>query len=374
MSLQTIMLADSPTGLWRFDDAALTAGKLVDQSGNGNGLTVTGAPTLNAVAPPATYSGAAKAIGLGTGIGSSTDVFAWTPGATIGVPFTVETWWYMTSQGSANAGGYLWGSRSPEYGCAGGVACAGQNSPREGMNFDIGDNSAGWYALAQGPRSPTQLGVWHHSVYVLTATGWLTYLDNNLLASGALTPTNAHLADTGRPLVWGYWKGGGAAADYRFNGYLWYAAIYPTALSAARVTARWNEVGAPAPAQYAFAASPPKTAGPLARSVGANTVKTEGPISKTAQCGAVAATGSALHVMSVTTVKTEGPSVRRLTIPTLSPLVRPALVVHAISSSTIKSINSAGRLLRIPFASSAASSPPPSSGQIWPRGSKNTAG
>jgi hypothetical protein len=240
-SYQATVLADSPAGYWRLGDGS--GAVATDQSGNNRAGTYLAGVTLGQ--PGALIDADASALFDGvTGAVTVPDV-----GLDLGDVVTVEAWIRLLA---ANATGTVLSKGANAYGL---TITAGVPS------FDKSEVAA----IVSATVNLNDLG-WHHVVATKNGATNVIYVDG-VDRSGAVT--NLTLADTAIALQIGRLSGGTSP----LRAYLDEVAVYPTALSAARVLAHVNAgraiyAGAaaiPSRGQYAAVLVNPGVASPPTR-------------------------------------------------------------------------------------------------------------
>ena len=216
---RTAVLADSPSLFWRLGEASGTA---VDDAGSASrdGTLLAQTATLGQAGALASEKDTALALSVGV-ITANTAV----PGPST---FSVEAWFKSTS----TTGGRILG-----FGDA-----AGSNpsttvdrqlylSPDGKVRFGVGSSKT-----TVASTAALNNGAWHHVVGTFTNgnNGMKLYVDGTLQGSGTSNPVN----------LTGYWRAGAEQMsgwagnpDQYFDGTLDELAVYPTALSQARITA-----------------------------------------------------------------------------------------------------------------------------------------
>ena len=212
------VLADAPTDFWRLDEP--NGNDVRDFTGNND---LVAQPGVSRGASGATTDGDAASTFNGTTTG-----FASTPSPIVGPQtFSEEAWFKTTS----TAGGKIVGFGDQSTG-------ASLNYDRHLYQSPDGHVTFGVYAGGdRGLTSPTALndGQWHQVVGTLSSAGMRLYVDGQLVGSNGTTAA--------QNIVNGYWRVGG---DSSWSGSPWFTgaidevSIYPTALSAARVSAHYS--------------------------------------------------------------------------------------------------------------------------------------
>jgi RHS repeat-associated protein len=216
------ILSDSPTLYYRLDDSSGTVAR--DSSGNGRDATYQSGITLGVAGAVANDTDTAV---QGSGSRSIAGFAAGTGLPTGNAPRTVEAWFKTTATGKQ------------------GLVTYGTQTNTQAFGLDI--------------LSPTQLFVftwnndvsftapstitnntWHDAVAVYDGAGHVTvYLDGAPLGTATLAGTTLNTVVSAQGLV----MGSEMTGSVPFNGSLDEVAVYPTALSAARVLAHWQASG-----------------------------------------------------------------------------------------------------------------------------------
>lgn len=216
------VLADVPVAYWKLNETSGTAA--ADSSGNALAGTYTGGYTLGS-APPSNAPGAVLLNG------SSGYVNCGTPAAlNLTAAWTLEAWIYLTAtpNGSGIISEAYTGSGNVLYALAFSTAAAGGGSTLM-CGFYTG---SAWKAVA-GPTP--SLNAWHHAVATWDGTTLLLYLDGAQVASFA--PGVAPVAGNNGIYLGRRWD---TTTSPYFPGRIAAAAIYGSALSAARVSAHYS--------------------------------------------------------------------------------------------------------------------------------------
>ena len=217
------VLADTPLAFWKLNEATGTAA--ADSSGNALAGTYTGGYTLGA-APPSNAPGAVLLNG------STGYINCGTPAAlNITAAWTLEAWIYLTS--TPNGAGiiceaFTGAGNNVLYAMSFSTA-AGATASTLMAGFYTG---SAWKAVA-GPTP--SLNAWHHACATWDGTTLLLYLDGAQVAS--LVPGVAPVAGNNGIYVGRRWDASGAPY---FPGRMASAAIYGTALTAARISAHYS--------------------------------------------------------------------------------------------------------------------------------------
>ena len=239
MSYDSIILADSPTVYWPLNETTGTT--ITDATGNGNGGTYVGSPTLNQT---------------GIGDGSGAVLFAsassqYAKGTTVLQSTTnnwsVECWVKLNASSSGNTDGMFVhnGNNGPGGGAGWGVGLHGGT----GLEYYLAhvDAVAMSYTFADF--------LWHHVVLVRNAGTAAAWVDN--VQTGNTT--------TEAPGAPGNFAGLTVAAEAQLaTGYARFvdatiakAAIYPVALSTTQISNHFNGItGGPDPAVLRTLSSP----------------------------------------------------------------------------------------------------------------------
>ncbi len=237
--------ADSPDYRWRFDEASGTSA--VDTGGNDD-LTLLPDATRNVAGAMSTDTDTATRFAGSTATNTvPAQPNFWGPGPQ---SFSLEAWVNTTS----TAGGQIIGFGNSNTG----RSSANTSDRKLYMTAD------GTVHLGVRPDFGTRVtvhsaaglndGNWHHLVGTLGPDGLRLYVDGTLAAANA-TVTEAQV-------FWGYWRVGGdrlalwpdAPAQEAISATLDEVAVYPRALTAARVAAHWTasgRAGGPPPANLA---------------------------------------------------------------------------------------------------------------------------
>lgn len=217
MSLRQQIMQDSPAGYWPLDETSGTTA--FDRSGNGRNGTYTGAVTLNArdVLP------GAKGPDFAGGYVSLGDLAAWSSHAGASGVITLEAFVLGDSY-------------------AGGNETILSKRVMGSYEWTLYGNLAGIMEAATGPMVASifsgglVVGRLHHVAYTYNRATPLSilYLDGVELARQ--TSFSGNSSDTGASA-----RIGGAGVDTApFDGGIAHAAIFPTALSAARIKAHYE--------------------------------------------------------------------------------------------------------------------------------------
>jgi hypothetical protein len=215
------VLADTPNGYWKLDEAS---GNLADSSGNSLTLTANGSPTYG---------------GTGPGTGNKCLTFVSTssqyltasdPGsspADLGNVFTLECWYKRSAV--QNQYQYLFSKGVNTY------ALRIENDNK--FHLDNQDN----ISVGSSTTTLTDTASWHHMVCVRSgsATNQTFFYIDGIDVTGAISSTT--LTDGNNTFTVG------AKSDDTFtlDGSLSNCAIYPTALTPARVDAHYAAMFAP---------------------------------------------------------------------------------------------------------------------------------
>lgn len=219
-SYSAAVLADTPLGFWRLDETtgALTA---LDSSGNGRALTVSSPPTMGVASLLTGDADACMTFAAGSSqYLNSTNTTNLPTGA---AAITLECW--IKISGAPGATQFI-------------LDCGDRSVATHHLVLAI--TSSRTIQLANGATTITSAalstGAPHHLVGTYDGTNLRLYVDG-ALAAGPTAATNA-LAYTGNSLAVG--SQSGATPGSYFSGQIDEAAIYNTALSAARVTAHYS--------------------------------------------------------------------------------------------------------------------------------------
>lgn len=224
-SYPAVVLADAPLGWWRLNESS-GATSFADSSGNSHALTISGTPTFGATPPPGTGGGAV------TFTGSQYASVATPSWFSAGSAWTLEAWVKTTS---ATGMGIL--TRDDIAEAASGADRMIQLELSSGKPATELFNGSTNFVVA---ASAIADGGWHHLAVTYGANTGTVYVDGTSVGTCSLT---APLGSGGHsPLVLGavYHSNFGNSFDRFFNGSIADAAIYPTALSATRITAHYN--------------------------------------------------------------------------------------------------------------------------------------
>lgn len=220
-------VADSPFLLYRFNETSGTSA--ADSSGNGRAGTLQGGAATGRV-PGSCAANASPALSLnGTTAYVSSAATQTNPNV-----FSTEIW-FTTSTGTSK-GGWLIGFSSLQTGASGTVDRQLYLTDAGALVFGVTSGGTKRSISAAGPYND---GGWHQAVATMSSAGMRLYVDGALRASAAYT-TGANFT--------GYWRVGYDAiptgwpnrpANTYFSGLIDNAAVYPTALTAAQVSARF---------------------------------------------------------------------------------------------------------------------------------------
>ena len=270
------VLADSPSLYWRYNETS--GGTLSDESTGGNAAFLLGTRTpattpaalLNDSSPAMTFDGA-------SGYGYQAQPQADAPA------FTVETWFKTTTLTGGKIVGF------------------GNNTTRLSGNYDRhvymrndGRLTFGVFTTAVQTVTSTAAyndGQWHHVVASQGTGGMALYVDGVRVGSNAVTTVRNYL---------GYWRVGGdnlngwptRPTSNFFAGSIDETAVYPTQLSAARVSAHYQASGRVAAGDTTAPSAP---TGLTATASGSNVA-----LSWTASTDNVGVTGYTVHRSSTT--------------------------------------------------------------------------
>ncbi len=225
----TTVLGDSPAAYWRLGEGAGTV--MSDASPNGSNGTYSGAMTQSQVGAIVGDSNTATQFTGGHAVAPSTSslsitgalsIEAWIKwaAAPTGVQIIVEKGDGATLTNTAYALGYI-----PSLGF--------------GLYVYIGNN---YYSVVVS--NPPPAGQWSHVVGTRTASGSLSLYENgSLVATSSDSGGSLNTVSTSVGVA-----GTAGTAVYPFNGTLDEVAIYPSALTSAKVTNHWSAAGPPATA------------------------------------------------------------------------------------------------------------------------------
>lgn len=211
-SYATEILADSPALYWKCDETSGTT--LVDSSGNGRDGTLTGSYALAGAVVQG--SSGRPSLNLTGGYAS------WTPGVSLTGPYTVTCLINPSNLGSSPL---LAGARaSGDFSWQMGLTTSGGNG--------VAGTGAGWLTTGAGLNvalANSQVRVMH---YVVTATDYFWYCDGSQRGSGSYSSGTPLVFDATHTVHLG-WNGRGG--EPTFQGLVSDFAIFPSALSAARI-------------------------------------------------------------------------------------------------------------------------------------------
>ncbi|WP_461036700.1 CBM96 family carbohydrate-binding protein [Streptomyces mayteni] len=224
------VLADNPLLYWRFDETANNFAS--DLSGNGNNGVHRGGPQRG-VTPGAVPGPDAASVGH-----DGADSYTYTDRSFSGMTrFSVETWFRTTT----TQGGKLVGL---------GNRTLQPSTVRDNNLYMLNDGRLSFGIINGANRVITGSGRyndgrWHHVVGSVGTNGMRLYVDGQQVASNT--------SYTSARNVTGYWRAGGDSlvnwanrpASDHFAGQLDETAVYPTQLSAARVTAHYQAASLP---------------------------------------------------------------------------------------------------------------------------------
>jgi hypothetical protein len=218
MSYGNTVLADTPTMYWRLNETTST---FADSSGNAHPATYSagtqGSTALNS------DTGAASVLLAGTGIIATLAYAAAIPQTG---PFTIDCLVQFTALPSGAS--YHFICNGPAHAGWG----AGIQDIDKGLYtlFGVADNfSTGWPLMSTGTT--------YHMAWVIDTTPQvLFYLNGTAYGTSSLGAEISNTTD-------GISLGAGNAGSDALKGYLSDVAIYPSALSAARVLAHYNAIG-----------------------------------------------------------------------------------------------------------------------------------
>lgn len=212
------VIQDNPVGYWRLGEPSGTTA--ADATGNGHGGTYTGGYTLAQAGALARDTDGAVALNGSTGYVTVPNHAAWDlPG-----DFTVECWVKLATTAPA---------RQTFVGHDNGAG----NNPKWMFWLESGQLNF-FHHIANtltypvtGAWSPT-VGVWYHLAVTRSGNNYVIYVDGTSFATG----TNA----VAIPAATAALEIGRAEANFYLSGSIDEVAIYPTALSGARITAHRN--------------------------------------------------------------------------------------------------------------------------------------
>ncbi|TDC24199.1 DNRLRE domain-containing protein [Streptomyces sp. 8K308] len=224
------VLADSPLLYWRYDETANNFAS--DASGNGNNGVHRGGPQRG-VTPGAVPGPEAAAIGH-----DGVDSYTYSDRSFSGLQrFTVETWFRTTTTSGGKLIGF--GNRTLQ-----------PSTARDNNLYMLNDGRLSFGIINNGNRVITSSGRyndgrWHHVAASVGANGMRLYVDGQQVASNFFYTTARN--------VTGYWRAGGDSlvnwsnrpTSDLFAGQLDETAVYPTQLSAARVSAHHQAASLP---------------------------------------------------------------------------------------------------------------------------------
>ncbi|HEX4471068.1 MAG TPA: LamG-like jellyroll fold domain-containing protein [Nocardioides sp.] len=222
---QTAVLADSPTFFWRLQEKSGTTA--ADTSGNARTATITNTPAFAQTSP---ITSEPSDVAFGTG---SNGYLTSTATSTTPTTFSVEAWVKTTS----TSGGRLLGFGDGAAGSgSSSTDCQLYLAPNGKVEFGLDDDSP----TALASSAAVNNGSWHYVVGTYsTSTGAKLYVDGALTASGTLAKPSSF---TGR------WRAGAESmsgwpsnptSNY-LSGTIDELAVYPSVLSAARITAHYT--------------------------------------------------------------------------------------------------------------------------------------
>jgi hypothetical protein len=219
------VLDDRPAAYWRLDETS--GSTAADSSPNGVAGAYAGGPSLGV--PGAVFGSPAAAF---DGTRQYVEV-AYAPGLNA-ARFSVEAW--VKPSGGAGRWRTVVASRDATGSLAGYVLYAGND---DRWQFFLGRGAASWLVLAGGSVKP---GVWTHLVATYDGAVARLYADGAAIAE---TPFTSFVPNAARPLRIGAGQTESRAA-YFFPGAIDEVAVYPTALSLARIREHEAHTGAPA--------------------------------------------------------------------------------------------------------------------------------
>jgi PKD repeat protein len=213
-SYQSVVLADGPVGYWRLSETSGTTAQ--DYTANGLNGSYMNSPTLGVTGAITTDTSTNKAVTL-----NGTDEYVFVNDATaldVGDTFTLEAW-VKTNDSNGE------------------ILSKGASSPVQ--HFGLYLDTAGEVRLEAGNFSVMRTtgyvvndNQWHHIVATKSGSTKAIYIDG---ISRGTNDTNQNAVNNSAPLEIGRW----GTSTY-LAGSLDEVAIYPTALSAARVQAHYN--------------------------------------------------------------------------------------------------------------------------------------
>ena len=229
-SYASVVLADSPTSYWKFNETSGSTAN--DYSGNSNTGTYYTPSTGFTFGQPSLIGNSDTSVFFpGTGTTSGATVYT---NYQVNTPntFTLEAWFNTTT----TTGGKILGMGNYQNGISNGYDRHVYMTNSGGLIFGVNPSPV-VTITASGPYND---GTNHHVVATLSPNGMFLYVD------GALISSNASIT-SGQSLL-GYWRVGGdniqnwpnPPTNYFFSGNLEHVAIYPTALSLARVQAHYQ--------------------------------------------------------------------------------------------------------------------------------------
>ena len=233
MSYTTEVLADSPLGFWKLDETT-GATQFVDSSGNARPATIVGTPTYGV----AGIDGTAVTFS-GTQYGSIAAP-AWFSSPTA---FTAEAWMKITATADVELIGRDNSGSAP--GASDRIFRLHHNTSGSAVGAILFlSNSSGTY-VEFGSGTSLADNAWHHIVATWDGATAKLYVDGNLANSAALSGT---LASGGTaPLLIATGQNNTPGNYSQFSGTLDSVALYPTALSLARISAHFTAVASTRP-------------------------------------------------------------------------------------------------------------------------------
>jgi hypothetical protein len=215
VSYSSEVLADSPVAYYRMDESS---GQPQDSSGTGNNTTATGGtPTYSQVGALASDPTSTAILFSPT---PSEEYFTAPDHATLDLAdvFTIEAWLKLTS---SDAGNHCYLTK-------------GTNAYYMAINAQRLQLSKAFAVdMVASTITITDTTTWHHCVGTKNGSTMALYVDGVDVTG---TPTNATCADNTETLSIGALPG----FSLNFDGALDEIAVYPTALSAARVLAHYH--------------------------------------------------------------------------------------------------------------------------------------
>ena len=240
------VLADNPAGYWQLSDSTGTGA--ADSSGNNNAGSITGGFTLNQPGPAADGT-SSIALNGSTGVISVASASTLNPTTAI----TMEAWVYEPTTPTVFQG-VIDKNHWDQYRLGVGANLLATVRVTNGVGADYVDNCPGQ------PTPPAiAAGQWHYLTYTFDGVAGVVtwYIDGAKVCSSthtnsgfALTAYNT-LVSTTVPLLIGEDSG---ASGY-FSGRIGEVAVYPTAVSAARVLAHYQAAQVQLPSRTPYTAT-----------------------------------------------------------------------------------------------------------------------